>query len=67
MDGLEVIETPTCQQLSAERQILSICIANNLGPDDLDRLAHRLAAMNAIADARTVGTNHEHYLSSDRH
>ncbi|WP_152562945.1 MULTISPECIES: hypothetical protein [unclassified Serratia (in: enterobacteria)] len=63
MDGLEVIETPTRQQLAAEHLILSICIANHFGPDDLDRLAHRLADMNAIADARTVGTNHEHYLS----
>ncbi|WP_138106352.1 hypothetical protein [Serratia fonticola] len=64
---LEIIETPTRQQLAAEHFILSICIANHLGPEDLDRLAHRLAEVNAIADAHTVGINHEHYLSSDRH
>lgn len=67
MDGLEIIQPPTRQQLAAEHLILSICIANHLGPEDLDRLAHRLAALDAIADAHTVGTNHEHYLSSDRH
>ena len=60
---LVAIETPTRQQLAAEHLILSICIANRLGPEDLDRLAHHLAAVDAIADAHTVGINHEHYLS----
>ncbi|MEX2952538.1 hypothetical protein AB4K01_15210 [Serratia fonticola] len=64
---LEIIETPTRQQLAAEHLILSICIANHLGPDDLDRLAHRLAEACAMADACTDGINHEHYLSSHRH
>lgn len=60
---LTIVETPTRQQLAAEYLILSICIANKLDAADLDRLAHRLSQIDNIADARTVGTNHEHYLS----
>lgn len=60
---LIVVETPTYQQLAAEYLILSICIANKLDAADLDRLAHRLSQIDHIADARTVGTQHEHYLS----
>lgn len=55
---LTVIETPTRQQVAAEHLILSICIANKLGAADLDRLAHRLAQIDAIADARTIGINY---------
>lgn len=60
---LTIIETPTRQQLAAEHLILSICIANKLDAADLDRLAHQLSQIDNIADARTVGTQHEHYLS----
>lgn len=61
---LTFIETPTPQQLAAEYLILSICIANKLDAADLNRLAHQLAQIDAIADARTTGTKHEHYLSN---
>ena len=67
MDDLEITKTPTRQQLATERLILSICINNQLGPEDLERLAHRLAAVHAIADACTDGVNHEHCFSSHRH
>ncbi|MGQ5735339.1 hypothetical protein ACUNI2_26635 [Serratia sp. IR-2025] len=55
---LTIIETPTRQQLAAEYLILSICIANKLDASDLDRLASRLAQIDAIADARTIGINY---------
>lgn len=43
----------TDAQLSAENFILSICIDKRLSASDLDRVAHRLADIQACADART--------------
>lgn len=49
-------------QLNTENLILSICLDNHISPSDLDRLASRLAQMEAVADQRTdTGKQHDHF------
>lgn len=58
-----MVVTPvtTDHQLNAENFILTICLDNRLSPADLDRVAARLAHIEAAADARTSkGMAHDH-------
>lgn len=52
----------TDQQLNIENLILSFCLDNHVSPSDLDRLAVRLAQMEAVADQRTdTGKQHDYF------
>jgi len=58
---MAVTPVTTDHQMNAENFILSICIDNRLSPADLDRVATRLAHIEAAADARTSkGNVHDH-------
>jgi len=53
---------PTDRQLKADTLILNFCLDNHVSPSDLDRLAVRLAQMEAVADQRTdTGKQHDHF------
>ena len=53
--------TTDCQ-LKADNLILKFCLDNHISPSDLDRLAGRLAQMEAVADQRTdTGKQHDHF------
>lgn len=53
--------TTDCQ-LKADKHILKFCLDNHISPSDLDRLAGRLAQMEAVADQRTdTGKQHDHF------
>ncbi|WP_156344186.1 hypothetical protein [Yersinia rohdei] len=47
------------QQTLLENFILSLCIDNQLEASDLDRIAQKLAQINANDDARTSGNHHD--------
>ncbi|WP_447867212.1 hypothetical protein [Rahnella bonaserana] len=52
----------TDRQLKADALILNFCLDNHVSPSDLDRLASRLAQMEAVADQRTdTGKHHDHF------
>ncbi|WP_449649166.1 hypothetical protein [Rahnella aceris] len=52
----------TDRQLKADTLILNFCFDNHVSPSDLDRLASRLAQMEAVADQRTdTGKQHDHF------
>lgn len=46
-----------------EDLILSLCIARRISPADLERLALRLAHLEAYLDAQTETVNQHDYLS----
>lgn len=46
-----------------EDLILSLCIARGIAPADLERLAVRLAHLEAYLDAQTEKVNQHDYLS----
>jgi len=52
----------TDRQLKADNLFLKFCLDNHVSPSDLDRLASRLAQMEAVADQRTdTGKQHDHF------
>lgn len=57
--------TPTLttdRQLKTDTLILNFCLDNHVSPGDLDRLAARLAQIEAVADQRTdTGKQHDHF------
>lgn len=54
----------TDQQLNKENLIIRFCFDNHVSPSDLDRLAGRLAQMEAVADQRTdTGNQHDYFPS----
>jgi hypothetical protein len=54
------IEDLTRRQLTTDFHILSICLRSHYGPEDLERIAHLLAQINANADATTLRSKSSH-------
>ncbi len=50
----------TRKQLINDLHIISLCLRNHYGPDDLERIAHLLAQINAAADAATSRSKASH-------
>ncbi|MEB7891005.1 hypothetical protein NGK36_17180 [Hafnia alvei] len=64
--GLNVPQPSTDRQVAVESFIFNICIDNQIEPQELEQLAHKLAAFYANADAKTNGEKHEaNYYSRD--
>jgi len=54
------IEDVPRKQLMTDFHILSICLRNHYGPEDLERIAYLLAQINAAADATTTRSKSSH-------
>lgn len=50
----------TRKQLAVDLHILSLCLRNHYGPEDLERIAYQLAQFNAVADVNTNRSNSDH-------
>lgn len=50
----------TRRQCATDLHILSICLRNHYSPEDLERIAHLLAQLNAAADATTTRSKSSH-------
>ena len=52
--GMELtFDDLTRRQLVIDLRILSLCLRNHYGPEDLERITYQLAQLNAVADAKT--------------
>ncbi|PHZ22224.1 hypothetical protein [Yersinia massiliensis] len=59
LGGRMELANAVTQQSHLEDFILSLCIDNQLEASDLDRIAQKLAQINANDDARTSGIHHD--------
>ncbi|KAB1578730.1 hypothetical protein [Serratia marcescens] len=50
----------TRKQLINDFHIISLCLRNHYGPDDLERIAYLLAQINSAADAATSRSKASH-------